>query len=245
VIEADAAIGDRTEVGPNVTIHAGARIGADCIIHSNVVVREHVRIGDRVILQNGAVIGADGFGFAPTGAGDYYKMIQSGTVILEDDVEIGANAAVDRATVGATIVRRGTKLDNLVQIGHGCTIGEDTVIAAQTGIAGSAKIGSRVMLGGQVGVAGHVAIEDGVIAAGKTGVVGNVRPGMTLAGYPHLPIPVWRKLWAALPRVPEALRRLRRVERALGLREESPKKKAPSPPSGAAAGGRARSSRES
>jgi UDP-3-O-[3-hydroxymyristoyl] glucosamine N-acyltransferase len=160
----------------------GARLGADCVIHSNVAVREHVLIGDRVILQNGAVIGADGFGFAPKGDGSYHKIVQSGTVILEDDVEIGANTTVDRAAVGATVIRRGAKIDNLVQVGHGCQIGEHTVVAAQAAFAGSTKIGARAMIGGQVGAAGHQSVGDGAIVAAKSGLHGDIAPGAAVAG---------------------------------------------------------------
>ena len=217
VIEAAVSIGERTRVGPNATIQTNVRIGADCVIHANVVIREHVRIGDRVILQNGAVIGADGFGFAPKGDGSYHKIVQAGTVVLEDDVEIGANATVDRAAVGVTVIGRGTKLDNLVQVGHGCRIGEHTVVASQAAFAGSTRIGSRVMIGGQVGAAGHQTIGDGVVVAARSGIHGDIPPGAAVAGSPHMPLAVWRKVIAALPRLPGALRRLRRVERRLGL----------------------------
>ncbi|MFQ5458860.1 MAG: UDP-3-O-(3-hydroxymyristoyl)glucosamine N-acyltransferase [Myxococcota bacterium] len=218
VIEGGAEIGDRTEIGPNATIHTGARIGADCVIHSNVVVREYVRMGDRVILQNGAIIGADGFGFAPTRDREFVKMIQAGTVILGDDVEIGANTTVDRATVGATVIGRGTKLDNLVQIGHGCTIGENTVVAAQAALAGSMKGGSRVMIGGQSGLAGHARVGNDVQMAARTGVSGNVPDGAQLGGTPSMPFDLWKKAHAALAYLPDVLRRLRRVERTLGMR---------------------------
>jgi UDP-3-O-[3-hydroxymyristoyl] glucosamine N-acyltransferase len=220
VIDAEVVIGDRTEIGANVTIHRGAILGDECVLHSSAVVREYVRLGNRVILQNGAVIGADGFGFAPMEGGNYYKMTQAGTVILEDDVEVGANTTVDRATVGATMVGRGTKLDNLVMVGHGSTIGEDTVLAAQTGLGGSAKVGSRVMMGGQVGVGSHLTVGDNVICAGKTGVTRSVKEGAQLAGYPEMPIALWRRALIALERLPDALKRLRRVERALGLDSE-------------------------
>ena len=141
---------------PNVVIYPHTRIGDDFTAHSNAVVREHCRLGDRVILQNGAVIGGDGFGFAPRGDGSYFKMVQSGVVILEDDVEVGANACVDRGTVGETRIGKGTKIDNLVQIGHGSTLGSHNILASQTGLAGTTTIGNHVTLAGQVGVAGHL-----------------------------------------------------------------------------------------
>lgn len=218
VIEGAVLIGERTEIGPNATIHTGARIGADCVICANVVVREHVQLGNRVILQSGAVIGSDGFGFAPAGDGSYHKIMQAGTVIIEDDVEIGANATVDRATVGATVIGCGTKLDNLVQVGHGSTVGRHTVIAAQTGLAGSTKVGSHVMMGGQVAVAGHLTIGDGVVCGGGTGVTHDVPHGTAILGMPHQPLAECRKIWAVFPYLPDVVKRLRRVERVLRAR---------------------------
>jgi UDP-3-O-[3-hydroxymyristoyl] glucosamine N-acyltransferase len=219
VIEAGAEVGERTEIGANVTVHRGARIGAECVIHAGAVVRENVSLGNRVVLQNGAVIGADGFGFAPTEDGRYHKLFPTGTVILEDDVEIGANSTVDRATVGATVIRRGTKLDNLVHVGHGSEVGEDTVMAAQCGVAGSTKIGSHVMMGGQVGALGHLSIGDRVQCAARTAIHTTVPEGAIVGGAPHLPIQLYLKVTAALRHLPDALRRLRRIEKKLGLRE--------------------------
>ncbi len=219
VIEAGAEVGERTEIGANVTVHRGARIGAECVIHAGAVIRENVSLGNRVVLQNGAVIGADGFGFAPTEDGRYKKFFPTGTVILEDDVEIGANSTVDRATVGATVIRRGTKLDNLVHLGHGSEVGEATVMAAQCGVAGSTKIGSHVMMGGQAGVLGHLSVGDRVQCAARTAIHTSVPEGAIVGGAPHLPIQLYMKVNAALRHLPGALRRLRRIEKKLGLRE--------------------------
>jgi UDP-3-O-[3-hydroxymyristoyl] glucosamine N-acyltransferase len=219
VIEAGAEVGERTEIGPNVTVQRGARIGEACVIHASAVVRENVSLGNRVVLQNGAVIGSDGFGFAPTEEGRYHKLCPAGTVILEDDVEIGANTTVDRATVGATVIRRGTKLDNLVHVGHGCEVGEDTVMAAGCGLAGGTKVGSHVMMGGQSASSGHLTIGDRAQCAARTAIHTSVPEGAVIGGAPQLPIQVWMKASAALKHLPGALRRLRRIEKKLGLRE--------------------------
>jgi UDP-3-O-[3-hydroxymyristoyl] glucosamine N-acyltransferase len=221
VVDADAEVGKGTEIGANATIHRGARIGEACVIHAGAVVREDVRLGNRVVLQNGAVIGAHGFGFAPTEEGRYHKLCPAGTVILEDDVEIGANSTVDRATVGATVIRRGAKLDNLVHIGHGCEVGEDTVMAGGCGLAGGTKVGSHVMMGGQSASSGHLTIGDRAQCAARTAIHTSVPEGAIVGGAPQLPIQVWMKATAALRHLPGALRRLRRIEKKLGLRDPS------------------------
>src|SRR6185503_9511370 len=161
-------------------------VGAGCVIHSGVQVREGCRLGDRVIVQNGAVIGADGFGFARDAEGRYQKIPQVGIVVLEDDVEIGALVAIDRAALRETRIGRGCKIDNLVQIGHSVTIGADTVLAGQVGIAGSTRLGRRVTLAGQVGVAGHLTLGDGVIASAQTGIPHSVPDGAFVSGYPAI-----------------------------------------------------------
>ena len=173
---ANVVIGDGTTIGENsrlshgCVIGAGVSIGADCLLYPNVTVYHQTKIGNRVTLHAGSVIGADGFGFAPRADGPFEKIPQLGIVVIEDDVEIGANSAVDRATLGETIIRRGVKIDNLVQIAHNCIIGEFTVIAAQTGISGSVKIGKHCMIGGQVGIAGHLEIADHVVIMAQTGI---------------------------------------------------------------------------
>jgi len=193
VVGDHVSIGDRTVLYPNVTIYPHVQIGDDFTAHSNSVVREHTSIGNRVILQNGAIVAADGFGFAPREDRSYYKIVQSGVVVLEDDVEVGANACIDRATVGETRIGRGTKLDNLVQIGHGSRVGEDSVLAAQAGLAGSSDIGDRVMLAGQVGVAGHLRIGDDVIATAQTGIARTVKDGSKISGTPEMESGLWKK----------------------------------------------------
>lgn len=202
----EVIIGDRAVLHPNVTIYPGAVIGDDFVAHSNSTVREYCRIGNRVILQNGAVIGADGFGFAPRQDRSYYKIVQSGIVVLEDDVEIGANSCVDRSTLGESRIGRGTKLDNLVQIGHGTTVGEHNVMAAQTGLAGSVKMGSFNVLAGQVGIAGHLSIGDGSVFTAQTGVARSVKDNSVLSGTPEMESGLWKKNYLLLQRFPELVK---------------------------------------
>lgn len=219
VVGADVEIGPGVHLHPHVTLYPGVRIGCDFVAYAGVVVREDVRIGDRVILHPGVVLGADGFGFAPSPTGAV-KIPQTGIVIVEDDVEIGANATIDRATLGATIVGRGTKIDNLVMVGHNCEIGEHCFIAAQAGLAGSTKVGRGVQLGGQVGLAGHLTIGDGVQIVAQSGVPSSVAAGKIMGGYPAVEASVWRRTSAALLRLPDLLRRVRRLERKVGEDEE-------------------------
>lgn len=185
VIEDGAVIGDNTQIYPSVTIGEGATVGSDCIMYPHVTVYYGCKIGNRCILHAGSVVGADGFGFAPTPNG-YNKIPQIGIVELEDDVEIGANTCVDRSTMGRTIVRKGVKLDNLVQVAHNVEVGENTVISAQTGIAGSSKIGSWCMIGGQSGISGHITVGNKVNIAAKTGVISSINDGDTIMGYPSI-----------------------------------------------------------
>ncbi|HEV8131404.1 MAG TPA: UDP-3-O-(3-hydroxymyristoyl)glucosamine N-acyltransferase [Acidobacteriota bacterium] len=215
----NVVIRDGVEIGPGVSVHANctiyphARIGEDSVIHSNAVVREYVQIGRRCVIQNGAIIGGDGFGFAPAGDGTYYKIVQSGIVVLEDDVEVGAGTTIDRATVGETRIRAGAKLDNLVQIGHGCDVGENTVLAAQVGLAGSTTVGKNVMLAGQVGAAGHLRIGDRVIATAQTGIPHSVEDNQVISGYPAIDNTLWRKASVVFPKLPEIQKRIRELER--------------------------------
>jgi UDP-3-O-[3-hydroxymyristoyl] glucosamine N-acyltransferase len=202
VIEQGVKIGDRTTVYPNTVIYPGVTIGNDTIIHANCSIHERSRIGDRCVIHSGAVIGAEGFGFVPTKEG-WYKMEQSGCTVLEDEVEIGCNSTVDRPSVGETRIGRNTKLDNLVQIGHGCQIGNNCVMASQVGLAGGVKVGNWVMLGGQVGVANQVEIGDRAIATGQTGITSNVKAGEMVSGMPHMPSQLYRKLAAIHKRLPE------------------------------------------
>jgi UDP-3-O-[3-hydroxymyristoyl] glucosamine N-acyltransferase len=217
-----AVIGERTRIGadarigPHVVIYPEVTIGDRFEAYAHVTVRERVRIGHDVIVHAGAVIGSDGFGYVAGADGAVRKIRQAGEVIVEDGVEIGANTTVDRATVGATRVRRGAKLDNLVMVAHGCEIGESTLLAAQVGLAGSTEVGRGVQMGGQAGAAGHLRIGDGARVAAQSGVANSVAPGATVGGYPAIDMAVWRRVSAALPKLPELLRRVRRLERAGG-----------------------------
>jgi len=196
-IEKGAYIGKNTIIYPNVYVGYLSRIGDNCVIYPNVVIRERCIIGNNVIIHSGAVIGSDGFGFIPQSDG-YRKVRQIGGVIIEDDVEIGANSTIDRATVGDTIVKAGTKIDNLVQIGHNVEIGENTIMAGQSGIAGSTKIGKWVQIGGQAGVAGHIIIGDRVRIGGKSGVISDVEADKEIAGYPAVERWEWLKMYGIL-----------------------------------------------
>ena len=219
----DVAIGAYCYVGPRATIGRGSRIfpqsvigadvsmGAECEIHSHVSIREGVILGDRVVIQDGAVIGSDGFGFAPTAEG-YRKIPQLGRVVIAHDVEVGANTTIDRATLGETTIGKGTKLDNLIQVAHNVSIGSDTVIAAHTGISGSARIGDRCRIGGQVGIVGHLRIGDDVQIGAQSGVAGDVDDKTIVSGSPARSHALWKRIEAALTRLPELLRRVRKLE---------------------------------
>ena len=217
-------IGDDTVIFPNVTIGASVRLGAACLVHSNVSIRERVTIGDRVVLQNGVVIGADGYGFVRRADGTHEKIPQVATVVIEDDVELGANTTVDRPAVGETRIGAGSKIDNLVQVAHGVTIGRNVLIAAQVGIAGSTEVGDSVMLGGQVGIGGHLKIGRGVVAVGQSGVTNSVDAGAMIAGYPAIEAREWRRSAAVFRRLPELKKRIEDLEARLaaaGRRDES------------------------
>ena len=213
VVGRGVRLGARSTVHPHVVLYEGVAVGEDCVLHSGVQVRERCRLGNRVVVQNGAVIGGDGFGFARDQGGRYQKFPQVGIVVIEDDVEIGALSAIDRAALGETRIGRGTKLDNLVQVGHSVAIGEDSVLAGQVGIAGSARIGSRVTLAGQVGVAGHLTIGDGVVATAQTGIPGSVEEGAVVSGYPAIENRAWLRSSAVFAKLPELQKRLRALER--------------------------------
>ena len=205
-------IGDDTVVYPNVTIGDGASIGRGCVIHSNVAIRERVVVGDRVILQNGVVLGSDGYGFVRRPDGTHEKIPQSAAVVIEDDVELGANTTVDRPAVGETRIRQGTKIDNLVMIAHGVSVGRNVLMAAQVGIAGSTEIGDEVVFGGQVGVGGHLTIGRGVVAVGQSGLTNSVEPGAMVSGYPAIDSREWRRSSAVFRRLPELKRRIEELE---------------------------------
>jgi len=193
-------------------IYDDAIIGDDCTIHANAVVRERCRIGSRCVIQPGAVIGSDGFGYAPDGSG-YYRIPQIGIVVLDDDVEIGANSCIDRAAIEVTRIRRGTKLDNLVQIAHNCQIGEDCMIVSQVGISGSTRIGNHVTLAGQVGVVGHITIGDNVMVGGQSGVTSALTANGVYSGSPAMPHKDWLKSAMVVPRLPEIKKTVSALEK--------------------------------
>jgi len=209
VIEASVTIGAGTIIHAGSVIGKGASIGQSCLIHARAVVSHGSLLGDRVILQSGAIIGSDGFGYAWSGK-EHLKIPQTGRVVLEDDVEVGANSSIDRGALGDTIVRRGVKLDNLIQLGHNVEIGPYSIMASQVGISGSTKIGAGCQIGGQAGVAGHLIIGDGVKLAAKSGVVGNLDAGGTYAGFPAMPHRTWLKSSALIARLPELWNQLRK-----------------------------------
>lgn len=227
VVHPTAKIGKNAHIGPYVVIDEKVKVGANAVLlahaviyqgavigdnffaHAHSVVREHCRVGNNVILQNGVIIGADGFGFAKDDSGRWHKIAQSGPAVIEDDVEVQANACVDRASVGETHVARGAKIDNLVQVGHGSKVGENTLLCAQAGLAGSTDVGKNVILAGQVGVAGHCKIGDGAIATAQSGIPNDVAPGAIVSGYPAIDNKLWLRCSAAFNRLPELVKFVR------------------------------------
>ena len=208
-----ARIGARTILQSHVSVGRFAEIGADCLIHAQVSIRERVTLGDRVVLQDGVVIGADGYGFARRRDGSHEKIPQIGRVVVEDDVEIGANTTVDRPAVGETRIGAGSKIDNLVQVAHGVQVGKNVLLAAQVGVAGSAVIEDQVILAGQVGVVGHLTIGKGTVATAQTGIPHSVDPGSSVSGSPAIPTRDWLKASAVFRRLPELRRVLSDLER--------------------------------
>ncbi len=225
-VGAFSVIGDNVTIGNNVSIlshcavYPSARIGDNVLIHSHSIVREGCVIGDRAILQNHVVVGGDGFGYAKQPDNSWLKIPQAGMVIIEEDVEIGAGSTIDRAAVGATIVGKGTKIDNLVQIGHGSAIGKNTLLCAQVGLAGSTRVGNEVILSGQVGAAGHLEIGDRVIATAQTGIPSSVAPGKIISGYPALDNRDWLKSSALFAQLPKLQREIRELKERLSRLEE-------------------------
>lgn len=210
-----ARVGDRTVIYPNVFIGDGAVIGEDCIIHSHVAIRERIVVGNRVVIQNGAVIGADGYGFVRRPDGTHQKIPQTAVVVVEDDVEIGANTTIDRPAIGETRIQAGAKIDNLVQIGHGVNVGRNTLLAAQVGIAGSTTIGDDVTLAGQVGVAGHVTVGKGASAVGQSGITNSVPDGTFVSGYPAIENKEWLKSSAIFRKLPELRKKIADLEQRI------------------------------
>ncbi len=215
VIGRSCRLGARVTLYPHVVLYPGVLLGDDVVLHSRVCIREDCRIGNRVIVQNGAVIGSDGFGFAPQDDGSYYKICQTGRVIIEDDVEIGANTTIDRAAVGDTIIRRGAKLDNLVQIGHGAEVGENNVLAAQVGLAGSTHLGRNVKAGGQAGFAGHLEVGDAAVITAQSGTSHDIPPGAVISGSPAIDNTIWLRAVAAFAKLPGLFRRTRELEKEM------------------------------
>jgi len=215
VIGDGVEIGNGTVIHPHVTVYPGVKIGTDCVIHSHASLREDVVLGRRVILHNGAVIGADGFGYLPLKDNARKKVPQMGTVIIEDDVEIGANSTVDRGTLGNTVIHRGAKIDNLVQVAHNVEIGENSVVMAQVGIAGSSRTGKNVILAGQAGIPDHIAIGDNSVIAAQAGVISDIPADTMVAGSPHMDIRSWHKAYAALPRLYDLLKEVKQIKKKL------------------------------
>ena len=220
VIGEDAIIGDDVEIKEHCVVYPHAIVGAGSLLHSGVTLREGVTVGKRCVIQNNAVIGADGFGFARDDQDHWYKIPQVGSVIIEDDVEIGACSTIDRAALGETLVRSHTKIDNLVQIGHGSTLGTNCLIASQVGLAGTTTVGNNVILAGQVGAAGHLTIGDGVIAIAQTGIPHSVEPGRTISGSPFVDHKLWLKASAVYAKLPDLYKTIRNLENRIQTLEK-------------------------
>lgn len=219
VIADKAVIGENTVLYPHTYIGENVHIGQDTCIYPNVTVRENCRIGDRVMVHSGAVIGSDGFGFV-TQNGIHHKVPQVGNVVIEDDVEIGANVAIDRATTSSTVVKRGTKIDNLVHLAHNVVIGEDCFLVAQTGIAGSAKIGNHVTFAGQCGSAGHLTVGDNCVFAARSAPISDIPAGSFYAGFPARPHKEWLRAEASMYKVPDLIKKVRDLEKRLAKIEK-------------------------
>lgn len=215
VVGASSIIGDRVRIHPNVTIYPQVEIGEDSEIHSGVAIRSNSIIGKRVVIHNNAVVGADGFGFAKDEQQRWLKIPQTGRVVIEDDVEIGAGTTIDRASTGETRVKRGAKLDNLVQVGHSCIIGEDALLCAQVGVAGSSRVGDRVILTGQVGIGGHITIGDDAILYPQSGVPDDVPSGAVLVGTPAFEVSAFWRAVAVFKKLGEIPKRIRALEKRL------------------------------
>lgn len=212
VVGEETVLGRNATLLPHVVLYPHVHVGNNFFAHAHAVVREHCRLGDNVILQNGAIVGADGFGFAKADSGQWRKIVQSGPAVIENDVEIQANACIDRASVGETRIGRGAKIDNLVQVGHGSLVGQDTLLCAQVGLAGSTRIGKNVILAGQVGVAGHCTVGDGAIATAQSGIPNDVEPGKVVSGYPAIDNRQWLRAAAVFNRLPELMKQFKRKE---------------------------------
>ena len=214
-----AVVGEHVRLGrnavlhPHVVLYEGAEIGDDFLAHAHASVREFCRIGNRVTLQNGVVVGGDGFGFAKTAEGTHFKIVQSGVTVIEDDVEVQSLTSVDRATVGQTRIRRGAKIDSLVQVGHACEVGEDNIICAQTGLAGSTVLERNVLLAGQVGSAGHLTVHEGAIVYAQSGIGGDVEAGTRISGSPAFSAGEWLRAVTAFQKLPDLLKTVRELKK--------------------------------
>ncbi len=217
-------VGDDVEIGANAVLHShvvlyrGVKIGDDFYAHSHAVVREFCQIGNRVLLQNGVIIGGDGYGFAKQPDGRHYKMVQSGIVVIEDDVEVQSLSCVDRATVGETRIQRGAKLDNFVQVGHASLVGENAIICSQVGLAGSSRLGKNVLLAGQVGVSGHLTLGDNVVVTAQSGIPGDVPANSMVSGSPSIDNRLWLRCIAVFNKLPELARTVRELKAIIETR---------------------------
>jgi UDP-3-O-[3-hydroxymyristoyl] glucosamine N-acyltransferase len=223
VVGANVRLGPHATLLPHVVIYPGVRAGTHLFAHAHAVVRENCTLGDHVTLENGAIVGSDGFGFAKNDLGQWEKIPQSGPVRLGDRVDVQANACIDRATVGATVIGDGTKIDNLVQIGHGSRVGENTLVCAQSGLAGSSVVGDNVILAGQTGIAGHCTVGDGVILTAQSAVSHDIPAGKMISGSPGFDNRLWLRAAAIFQRLPELLKRLDRLEKKIGESDSAKK----------------------
>jgi UDP-3-O-[3-hydroxymyristoyl] glucosamine N-acyltransferase len=221
VVGPNVKLGSNATLLPHVVLYPGVQAGSHLFAHAHAVVRESCVLGDHVTLENGAIVGADGFGFAKNNLGQWEKIPQSGPVLIGDRVDVQANACIDRATVGATEIGDGSKVDNLVQIGHGSRVGKDTLICAQTGLAGSSMIGNNVILAGQAGVAGHCTLGDGVILTAQSAVSHDIPAGKMISGSPGFDNRLWLRAVTIFQRLPELLKRLDRLEKKLAGKQTS------------------------
>ena len=228
VVGANVRLGPHATLLPHVVIYPGVHAGGHLFAHAHAVVRENCVLGDYVTLENGAIVGSDGFGFAKNEAGQWEKIPQSGPVKLGDRVDVQANACIDRATVGSTVIGDGTKIDNLVQIGHGSKVGENTLVCAQTGLAGSSVVGNNVILAGQTGIAGHCTVGDGVILTAQSAVSHDIQPGKMISGSPGFDNRVWLRAVSIFQRLPELLKRLDRLEKRIEAHDPANKEPHPS-----------------
>ena len=225
-LSAGVCVGDGVEIGDNVHLYPGVVVGDDCqigghtVLHPNVTLYRNTELGSHVILHAGVVIGSDGFGYTPDEKGAHFKINQVGRVVIEDHVEIGANSCVDRAAMGVTLIKQGTKIDNLVQVAHNCRVGEHSILVAQVGLGGSCTLGHHVVLAGQVGVGDHVTLGDQVTLTARTGAIRNVESKSVHGGYPSVPLGEWKRYITALPKLPELARKVRDLETRLKDVEE-------------------------